>query len=630
MNVSGGFWRRFARRRGSAIAGAYLLMWAFFSAFGQRLLGYNAVGLGDLRSLHGGPSWAHPLGTNEKGRDTLVQLIAGAQVDLRAAGVATVAGVVVGGVLGLALGFARALPDTISMRLVEAVQAVPGVILITTIITVVGPGLTGATVAIATVTAIAMLFTTRSEVRRQRDELYVASARVLGVAGRAIGVRHVLPNVLPVVLIVGATAFGGALLGLSGLALLGFGQPPPSPSWGTMLQIATKNMSRNWFVVVPPGLAIASVVFAVNTLVDGVRASLGRTPPTIRLRNNRSARDRLSIVPPQPLHGHSAERFSAEHRADDDVDEACRSTPSESSALVLAIEDLTVQLQPADGPPIVLVDGVSLSVRRGQIVAIVGESGSGKSMTVTAAVGVVPPGIESQARRVEVGGRSLHSIGSATKRRQWIGTKVGMVFQNPTGSLNPTQRVGPQVAATMRIHQRRSRADARRRVLVLFAQVGLEDGDRVVELFPHQLSGGMAQRVMIAAALSGEPDLIIADECTTALDVTVQSQVLELLRRIADDANVGVLFITHDLAVVAELADEVLVMHNGRIVERGSVVELFRAPQHEYTKALLSHANRRPVASPVVVDHRDSPGDSSSRSALEPADRAGERVAVQP
>jgi ABC-type dipeptide/oligopeptide/nickel transport system ATPase component/ABC-type dipeptide/oligopeptide/nickel transport system permease subunit len=597
-----GFLGRFFRRPGNVIATAYLAMWVILGFVGQRLTGFEPKKLGDLKNILSGPSSSHWLGTDAKGKDTLHQLIVGAQIDLRAAAVATVLGALIGVPLGLAIGFARSSTDNVAMRFVEALQAIPGIILITTIITVVGRGIWGATVAIAVVSSVALLFTTRAEVRRQRDELYVASATVLGVRRASVALRHVLPNVLPIVVIVMAVSFGGALLGLSGLSLLGFGQAPPTPSWGTMLQTATISMERQWFAVVPPGLTIASVVFAVNTIADGVRGALGRSAMP-RTRSSRRLTAALGLDPATVDESVARSATPADGSTGVSMSSPSMSSPTSVSAdvlvalvaahdggdAVLVIDGLTVERPTPDGSWMPLVRDISLSVARGKVLGIVGESGSGKSLTVSAAVGITPLGLRARARTIAIAGTQLQPSLSASTRRHLVGTSVGMIFQNPLGSLNPTQRVRTQVAASVRAHRGMSRRDANQRTLELLRSVGIDQPERVASSYPHQLSGGMAQRVMIASALAGEPDLLIADECTTALDVTVQAQVIALLRSIADAGTVGVVFITHDLAVVTEIADDVVVMRDGHIVERGTVSEVFTRPQHPYTLQLLAH-----------------------------------------
>lgn len=238
-----------------------------------------------------------------------------------------------------------------------------------------------------------------------------------------------------------------------------------------------------------------------------------------------------------------------------------------------------------------VVDGVDLTVERGECVALVGESGSGKSMTALALMGLTPRGARISARRLTFLGEDLLSLGEGAMQAL-RGRRIAMVFQDPMTSLNPTMTVGRQIAETIEEHFGGSRRDARRRSVALLDAVGMPDPDRRFDAYPHALSGGMRQRAMIALALSCDPALVIADEPTTALDVTVQAQILELLARLGRDRGAALLLITHDLGIVARMADRVNVMYAGRIVEADDVDPLFERPRHPYTQGLLDCAPR--------------------------------------
>jgi peptide/nickel transport system ATP-binding protein len=234
------------------------------------------------------------------------------------------------------------------------------------------------------------------------------------------------------------------------------------------------------------------------------------------------------------------------------------------------------------------VDGVSFDVGRGEVVGLVGESGCGKSVTSLSIMRLVPepPGEIQPGSGVEFDGRDLLSL-SAADMRAVRGNDIAMVFQEPMTSLNPVQRIGAQVAEPLQVHRGLDRSAARARALELLAMVGIPSPADRVDDYPHQLSGGMRQRVMIASALACEPALLIADEPTTALDVTIQAQILELLLDLRDRLGMAVILITHDLGVVAETCDRVVVMYAGRVVEQAPVAELFRDPRHPYTQGLL-------------------------------------------
>ncbi|PZA11750.1 microcin ABC transporter ATP-binding protein [Rhodopseudomonas palustris] len=259
-----------------------------------------------------------------------------------------------------------------------------------------------------------------------------------------------------------------------------------------------------------------------------------------------------------------------------------------SDDILLSVENLSVAL-PKGGDRSHAVAEVSLSVRRNEIVCLVGESGSGKSITAHAVLGLLPPNLSIGSGAIRFRGTDLAHADEDTMRGL-RGGAISMIFQEPLSALNPLARVGDQIAEAILIHAnpRPSRADLDARVLELIAAVGLPEPATLVRSYPFQLSGGQRQRVMIAMAMSNNPALLLADEPTTALDVTTQKQILALIRRLQSERGMGVLFITHDFGVVADIADRVVVMRGGRVVEQGSVDEVLRHPKDDYTKALIA------------------------------------------
>ncbi|MFT4181865.1 MAG: ABC transporter ATP-binding protein [Rhizobium sp.] len=250
---------------------------------------------------------------------------------------------------------------------------------------------------------------------------------------------------------------------------------------------------------------------------------------------------------------------------------------------LLSIRDLRVRF-PGEGGGVLAVDGVDLSVARGEIVGIVGESGSGKSVTAMSVLRLLTGGQSTGS--IRLGGEELTTL-SESAMRGLRGGRIGMVFQNPMTSLNPAYTVGAQLLEAVRLHRRLSRGASRQLVLDRLAEIGLPDPLRVFRAWPHELSGGMRQRAMIAMAMICEPDLLIADEPTTALDVTTQAQILWLLERLRRDHGTAILLITHDLGVVAEICDRVVVMYAGTVVEEAIVDDLLDTPRHPYTRALI-------------------------------------------
>ncbi|HAO98711.1 MAG TPA: peptide ABC transporter ATP-binding protein [Fibrobacteres bacterium] len=259
------------------------------------------------------------------------------------------------------------------------------------------------------------------------------------------------------------------------------------------------------------------------------------------------------------------------------------------------------------------VDGVSFSIQAGEALAIVGESGCGKSLTAMGIMGLLPPSAFYAAGSLQYEGRDILDLPEA-KRRALRGREMGMVFQDPMQYLNPVLTCGNQVAEPLRVLDAQSHGQARQRVLELFREVGLPDPERQMERYPHELSGGMRQRVLIAMALALKPKLLIADEPTTALDATVQAQILQLLRRLSKEHRMALLIITHDLNAVSQVADRVAVMYAGKIAEMLSVHQLFAGPRHPYARALLdSMPARIPADQPLrgipgqVPDPRNPP-----------------------
>ncbi|WP_077068062.1 ABC transporter ATP-binding protein [Ensifer aridi] len=253
---------------------------------------------------------------------------------------------------------------------------------------------------------------------------------------------------------------------------------------------------------------------------------------------------------------------------------------------LLEIENLVVEFQTATGP-FRAVDGVSLKVDEGEVLAIVGESGSGKSVSMLAAMGLLPWTATVTADKLTFNGRDLLKMSSAD-RRKIIGKDIAMIFQEPIASLNPCFTVGFQIEEVLRIHMGLDRAARRKRAIELFEAVGIPDPAERLSHFPHQMSGGQCQRVMIAIALACNPKLLIADEPTTALDVTIQKQILDLLMKLQQEYRMGLIMITHNMGVVAETADRVIVQYKGRKIEEADVLSLFESPKSNYTRALLA------------------------------------------
>jgi peptide/nickel transport system permease protein len=437
---------------------------------------------------------------------------------------------------------------------------------------VLGPGVNNAALAITVVFVPSFARLIRGQALTVSAEPFVEASRAIGTRRWTILARRVFPNVLSPLLVQVSLALGGVLLAEAALSFLGLGAQPPTPSWGSMLKEAYDNslFTASWQLVIP-GVAIALAVLAFNTLGDALGATLGVSrPPPVRRRSagrdrnrpDRSARGLTAVVRPRPHPG-----------------------PPPGHAL-LSIEDLTVEFDTTAGP-VRVVEGISLEVEPGQIVGLVGESGSGKTVTSLAVMRLLPsPPATIVAGTVTFDGRDLLSLGFE-EMRQVRGQDIAMVFQDPMSSLNPAYPVGTQLMEAIRLHEKVTKTSARDRSLDLLRRVEIPDPAGRLAAYPHQLSGGMRQRVMIAMALACGPRLLIADEPTTALDVTVQAQILDLFRHLQAEQQLSVIFVTHDLGVVADLCDRVAVMYAGQIVEDAPAGQVFARPRHPYTEGLL-------------------------------------------
>jgi oligopeptide/dipeptide ABC transporter ATP-binding protein len=255
---------------------------------------------------------------------------------------------------------------------------------------------------------------------------------------------------------------------------------------------------------------------------------------------------------------------------------------SHSDGQLLSVRNLSVEIPGGLEP----VTGVGLSVARGEVLGVVGESGSGKSLTLKAVAGLLPRGVSISAGEIEVDGLDVVHA-SAKEARRLRGGIVGMVFQEPMTALNPTMRIGRQIAEAVRAHGKASKGEAKTRSIELLGEMGFRDPKGSADLFPHELSGGMRQRVVIAIALAGDPSLLLCDEPTTALDATVTMRVLDLIVGLAAERNIGVVLVSHDLGVASRVCDRLVVMYGGRLVEEGPAAEVLTRPRHPYTFALL-------------------------------------------
>ena len=524
----------------------------------------------------------YPLGTDGVGRDVLAQLLYGARTSLVGALVVVAVALALGLPAGIVAGYFRGRFDAVASWVANLFMALPAIIVLLVVLAQFGRSTELAMAVFGVIIAPGVFRLARSSVIAVREELFIDAAPVSGLGDGRIMRRHVVPVVIAPTVIQVSQLLGIAIVVQAGLEFLGLGSANQA-SWGGMLSDAFQNIYSEPRLLLWPGLAIVVTVTAFSLLGNALRDALGVGSRVPRVRR----------------------RSSVSADAGDEI--AAPTGPEPRTDALLVVEDLRVRYPKDDGADSEVVRGVSLTVRRGEVLGLVGESGSGKSQTAFAVLGLLPPTARTSAARLAFDGTDLRRL-SAADRNLLRGRRIGYIPQEPMSNLDPSFRIGSQLIEPMRHHLKLSRAEARQRALDLLARVGIKDPVRVFDSYPHQISGGMAQRVLIAGAVSCDPDLLIADEPTTALDVTVQAEVLDLLRGLVAERDLGVVLVTHDFGVVADLCDTVAVMQSGRIVEEAPVGRLFDAPQHEYTRMLLGstleNTPPRPDLTPAPVPER--------------------------
>ncbi len=519
----------------------------------------------DVANRLAGTSAGHWLGQDEYGRDVLSRLLWGARVSLTVALSASAIACVLGTALGVLGGYLRGLTELLTLRAMDVVLCFPPLLLALLVVTLLGPGVPTLILVLFVLYTPGFARITYAGVLAARSQDYVEAVRVLGASRLRIMARTILPNVLGPVLVQISLTVAAAIVLESGLSFLGLGVVPPAPSWGLMIRGARATMDQAPLLLLWPCLALTLTILAINALCDALQQVLD--PRAVPCRS----RPMLDRVLPGLV--------------------APRQEPPQGT--VLDVSGLTVEIETPAGP-IRPVRDVSFQIKAGETVALVGESGSGKSLTGLALMGLLPAAARVVAGEVRIAGEDPLRAGPGALRRLRGGV-VGMVFQDSGAGLNPVHRIGRQIAEAVRA------PGAKRHALDLLSRVGIPDPARRARVFPHEMSGGMRQRVMIAIGIANNPALLIADEPTTALDVTVQAQVLDLLAGFQREHGLAILFVTHSLPVVAEIAKRVVVMYAGQVVEYGNVADVFARPLHPYTAALLASAPHEDGSLPVGI-----------------------------
>jgi ABC-type dipeptide/oligopeptide/nickel transport system ATPase component/ABC-type dipeptide/oligopeptide/nickel transport system permease subunit len=528
----------------------------------------------DVANRWGYPGWPHLLGTDGNGRDILSLLMAGARTTVYVAVGAGVVATVVG-IAFAALGAltARWVRESVAV-FIDVLIAFP-VLIIAMMISAVWGGSLGVVIwSVGIGFGVNIARVTRPELRRVLHSEFVLAGKASGLTPAQNLWRHLLPNVAPVFIVQLSWSMAVAVLAEAGLSYLGFGAPVTDPSWGLLLADVQRYIGIHPLSVVWPGLAITLTVLGLNLVGDALRESVRR--PT---RRSRAAATRSL---PRAARSAMFRRWSREQAARL-LRARARSSPEGGDRMSLSVRDLTIDIAGRR-----VVDGVSFDVPDGARVGIIGESGSGKSLTALAIMGLLP---EEATAAGSIRWNDRELLGLSDRELAGIrGDEIGIVFQEPQTALNPIRTVGRQIAEPIRIHEGASKKEAWARAVKAAERMLLPDPERIVKRYPHQLSGGQRQRVAIAMALVARPRLLIADEPTTALDVTIQAEILELLRDLVDDAGMSLVFITHDLAVLSQIAEFGVVLEHGKVVESAPVSTLLTSPSSPVTQGLLRDA----------------------------------------
>ncbi|MBM0230826.1 dipeptide/oligopeptide/nickel ABC transporter permease/ATP-binding protein [Micromonospora sp. STR1_7] len=504
-----------------------------------------------------GSSARHPVGTDLLGRDILARVLVATRLSVALALAATAIGVLAGLLLGTAPMLLGRRAGRWIAALINVAVAFPNLLLALFFAVIFGVGAKGAVLAIGFATAPGFARLTQTMVATVAGRDFIAAARIAGIGRIRILVRHVLPNIAEPLVVTATMAAGGSLLSFAGLSFLGLGVQAPSYDWGRLLGEGLAQIYIHPAGALAAGVAVVVAAMAFNLTGEAVARAIGLRSP------------------------------QAGARPADDAPPVARAGGTyQAGSSLLSVRNLSVTF-PAGADEVTPVREVSLELRRGEAVGIVGESGSGKSLAALAIAQLVPAPGRVHAERLEFLGADLRA-GSGKAHRRLLGTSLAMVFQDPMTSLNPTQRVGRQLAEVVRQHEGADRTRAWARAVDRLRAVRIPAAERRARQLPHEFSGGMRQRAMIGMGVMASPALIIADEPTTALDVTVQRQVLRLLENIRTAEDVALLFISHDVTVVAQVCERVLVMYAGRIVEDLPAGELMHDARHPYTGALVA------------------------------------------
>ncbi len=503
------------------------------------------------------------LGADHLGRDILSRVMWGTRLSLAVGFSAALIAAILGTFIGIIAGYFGGFFDNILMRSVDVLMAFPYVLLALAIVAVMGPGLFNSLVAVAIVNIPFFARNVRGISLAYANSDFMIAAKISGRGTFSCIIFELLPNLMPTIIVAFSTTIGWMILETAGLSFLGLGSQPPQADLGSMLGEGRASLIVHSHNSLVPGLMILFIVMGFNLFGDGIRDALDPKLSHGKLGRSKALTDLKKNYVFQEL----------------------------SSKSFLEVKNLSTKFI-RNNKEIKAISNVNFSLQKGECLAIVGESGSGKSVTALSITRLVasPPGVITEGL-INYKGSDLLNVN--LKSMQGIrGKKISYIFQDPQSTLHPLQKVGSQISEIIINHKRINKINLKKEVLKLLSDVKIIDPERVINLYPHQLSGGMRQRIGIAMAIANKPDIIIADEPTTALDVTVQAEILNIINILKKEFNLSIIFISHDINVVSKISDNIIVMFNGEIVEFGKTEKILNSPKNKYTQKLIKTSPR--------------------------------------
>ena len=561
----------------SKVALVLLLAVVLVSVLAPVLAPYDPLAIGTARQA---PDALHVFGTDDKGRDILSRILYGGRISLVIGFGSVLFALVTGSIVGALAAVTRKWVSEVIMRVLDVIMSVPGIALAAVLVTILGKSVPAIIFSIGFMYMPQIARIVRANIVSEYGEDYVRAVIVSGARAPWILMKHVLRNCAAPIMVFTVTLVADAIIFEASLTFLSAGIAEPTPTWGNILADARAGvLSGRWWQALYPGIAIMLTCLALNILSEGITDAMASAPNAPVSAENSESRREADLLVADPVRAYKQQAASLAGRLsalrEVELARTDRRAPDYSVTPLLEVKNLSIGF-PRHGD-VNVVDNVSFDVCPGQCMALVGESGCGKSITTKTIMNLLPDTARITGEVVYKGTDLLKL--SSEEHRKLLGTEIAMVYQDSLSALNPSMLISAQMKQLTSRGGTRSAEE-------LLELVGL-DPKRTLESYPHELSGGQCQRVVIAMALTRDPSLVICDEPTTALDVTVQKQVIKLLNDLQKKLGFAMIFVSHDLALVAEVASEITVMYAGQVVESAPTKELLTNPVHEYTQGLL-------------------------------------------